>query len=215
MISVLVADDQELLRDGFRALLETDAEITVVAEAGDGRQAVEQARRSRPDVVLMDIRMPVLDGVAATREIVDAGLSRVLVLTTFDEDELVAGALRAGASGFLLKSTAGRKLVDAVKAVVAGESLLAPEITRRLIERFVVAPSSAVRVPADLSDREVEVLRAIARGLSNSEIATELFLSVATVKSHINTLFAKLGVRDRANAVVFAYESGLVLPGDR
>lgn len=215
MISVVVAEDQTLLREGFRSLLESDSSIEVVGEASDGREAVREVLRARPDVVLMDIQMPVLDGISATREIVDAGVpSRVLILTTFDDEELVASALRAGASGFLLKSTAGRSLASAIKQVAAGDSLLAPELTRRLIERFLVAASRSPHALDSLTDRERDVLRCIGRGRSNAEIAAELYVGVATVKSHINTLFAKLGIRDRANAVVVAYESGLVRIGD-
>jgi DNA-binding NarL/FixJ family response regulator len=215
MTSVVVAEDQALLREGFRALLESDPSIQVVGEAGDGRDAVREVLRARPDVVLMDIQMPVLDGISATRAIVEAGApSRVLILTTFDDEELVASALRAGASGFLLKSTAGRSVVSAIKQVAAGDSLLAPELTRRLIERFLVAAATSSHTLEWLTDRERDVLRCIGRGRSNAEIAAELYVGVATVKSHINTLFAKLGIRDRANAVVVAYESGLVRIGD-
>lgn len=215
MISVCVADDQALLREAFRALLEADPGITVVAEAADGHEAVREVLRCRPDLVLMDIRMPGLDGIAATEQITRAGAAtKVLVLTTFDDDELVASALQAGASGFLLKSTAGRRLVQAVKEVAAGESLLAPEVTRRLVERFLVHAGTPARSLAALTPREREVLRGIGRGLSNAEIAAELVVSVATVKSHINGLFATLGIRDRANAVVVAYESGLVRVGE-
>jgi DNA-binding NarL/FixJ family response regulator len=213
--TVLIADDEAMLRDGFRALLDSDPAIEVVAEAGDGDTAVAAAIRLRPDLVLMDVRMPILDGIAATRRIVDAvPETKVLILTTFDNDELVADALRAGASGFLLKSAAGRTLVNAVKEVVAGESLLAPEVTRRLIERFLSTTSTPDAV-ALLTERERDVLRGIGRGLTNAEIAAQLFVGVATVKSHINALFAKLGIRDRANAVVIAYEAGLVRVGER
>jgi DNA-binding NarL/FixJ family response regulator len=215
MTTVLIADDEAMLRDGFRALLETDTTIDVVGEASDGDAAVVEASRLLPDLVLMDVRMPKLDGIAATRRIVHAvPTTKVLILTTFDDDELVADALRAGASGFLLKSAAGRTLVNAVKEVVAGESLLAPEVTRRLIERFLSSQRSPEAL-ALLTERERDVLRGIGRGLTNAEIAGELFIGVATVKSHVNALFAKLGVRDRANAVVIAYESGLVRVGER
>lgn len=215
MTSVVVAEDQAMLRAGFRALIDADPSIEVVGEAGDGREAVREALRARPDVVVMDIQMPVLDGISATREIVKAGVpARVLILTTFDDEALVASALRAGASGFLLKSTAGRTLTEAIRQVAAGESLLAPELTRRLIERFLVAADGPARAVESLTEREREVLRGIGRGRSNAEIAADLFVGVATVKTHINSLFAKLDLRDRANAVVVAYESGLVRIGD-
>lgn len=215
MVSVVVADDQALLREGFRLLLDADPAIEVVGEAADGREAVAAVGRAAPDVVLMDIRMPVIDGIEATRQVVASGsASRVLILTTFDDEELVADALRAGASGFLLKDTAGHALVEAVKRVAAGDALLAPVLTRRLIERFLLSAVSPVPAIDALTPREREVLRAIGRGRSNDEIATELYIGVATVKTHINTLFAKLGVRDRANAVVVAYESGLVQVGE-
>ena len=216
MISVVIADDQALLREGFRALLDADPGISVVGEASDGAEAVDEARRTRADLVLMDVRMPVLDGITATRRIVESGLPcKVLILTTFDEDELVASALQAGASGFLLKSTAGRTLVHAVKEVIAGESLLAPEVTRRLIERFLATSAGGAGATAQLTERERQVLRGIGRGLTNAEIAQELVVGIATVKTHINTMFAKLGIRDRANAVIIAYESGMVRLGDR
>ncbi len=215
VIDVLLAEDQALLRDGFRAIVDADPDMQVVGEAGDGAEAVSIARRQRPDVVVMDVRMPVMDGITATRHITDAQLPcRVLILTTFDEDELVAGALRAGAAGFLLKSAAGRNLVEAIKAIDRGEALLAPEITRRLFERLVLTTNDAAKERTDqLTTHEREVLAAIGRGMSNNEIADALFLGVSTVKSHVNTLFAKLGVRDRAQAVVVAYESGLVQVG--
>ena len=225
MVGVLLADDQALLREGFRLLLESDPELEVVGEASDGREAVVVARELRPDVTLMDLRMPVLDGIAATREIcADRPESRVLILTTFDDDDLVAAALQAGASGFLLKSAAGRQLIDAVKAVHRGEALLAPELIRRLVEKLLVtsvgagtsttptADDASERI-ASVSAREAEVLRLIGRGRSNAEIAAELFVSVATVKSHVNSLFSKIHVRDRAQAVIVAYECGLVTPG--
>ena len=218
MISVLIADDQELVRGGFRMILEAQEDIEVVGEAENGQQAVSRCLDLRPDVVLMDVRMPVLDGIAATRRIVGDQLrSRVLVLTTFDNDETVYDAMRAGASGFLLKSTPVEKLIDGVRIVAAGDALLAPTITRRLVEEFVRRPRPGGAVPPqleELTEREHEVLLSIARGLSNGEIAAQLVISEATVKSHVNRIFQKLDLRDRVQAVVLAYESGLVQPGD-
>ena len=218
MIKVLVADDQELVRGGFRLILDAQDDLEVVAEAGDGRAAIDQAARFRPDVVLMDVRMPELDGIAATRTVVAEGLAaHVLVLTTFDEDRIVYDALKAGASGFLLKTAPPARLVDAVRVVAAGETLLAPRITRRLIEEFVRQPppgDSADERLAELTDREREVLTLIARGRSNAEIASTLVVSGATVKTHVNRILAKLGVRDRVQAVVAAYETGLVRAGE-
>jgi DNA-binding NarL/FixJ family response regulator len=215
MIRVALADDQELVRTGFRMILESEGDIAVVAEAEDGAQAIEVVRRDRPDVLLMDVRMPVLDGIAATARIVAAGLpTRVLVLTTFDLDEVVFEALRAGAAGFLLKTGPADDLVRAVRVVAAGESLLSPSVTRRLVEEFARRPSGAPPAAvADLTPRELDVLRLVARGLSNAEIATELFVEASTVKSHVASILAKLGVRDRVQAVVAAYESGLVVAG--
>ena len=215
MIRVALADDQELVRTGFRMILESEGDITVVGEAEDGMQACEIVRRDRPDVVLMDVRMPVLDGIAATARIVAAGLpTRVLVLTTFDLDEVVFEALRAGAAGFLLKTGPADDLVRAVRVVAAGESLLSPSVTRRLVEEFARRPSGAPPAAvADLTPRELDVLRLVARGLSNAEIAAELFVEASTVKSHVASTLAKLGVRDRVQAVVAAYESGLVVAG--
>lgn len=213
---LLVVDDHALVRSGIVGLLEA-AELEVVGEAGDGLEAVELVRRLQPDVVLMDIRMPGLDGIEATRRIAGApGAPRVLVLTTFDLDEYVYRALQAGASGFLLKDAPPERLVEAVRTIARGESLLAPSLTRRLIERYLAAPPPGARAEAalDLTPREREVWALLARGLSNQEIGGELFLSEATVKAHITRLFAKLGVRDRVQAVVAAYESGLVRPGD-
>jgi DNA-binding NarL/FixJ family response regulator len=214
-IRVLLADDQELVRAGFRMILETQADLEVAGEAGDGVEAVTATRRLRPDVVLMDIRMPKLDGLEATSRIVAAGSgSRVVILTTFDLDEYVYQALTAGASGFLLKNAPPEQLITAVRVAAAGDALLGPSITRRVIEQFVrLPPPGAARPVAGLTDREQEVLKLIARGLSNAEIAAELFVSDATVKSHVAHLLAKLGLRDRVQAVVFAYESGLVRPG--
>jgi DNA-binding NarL/FixJ family response regulator len=217
VISVLLADDQELVRGGFRLILDAQDGIEVVAEAGDGRAAIDQAARFHPDVVLMDVRMPELDGIAATRAVVSEGLAaHVLVLTTFDEDRVVYDALKAGASGFLLKTAPPARLVEAVRVVAAGETLLAPGITRRLIEEYVrrPAPGELDARLADLTDRELEVLKLVARGLSNGEIAAALVVSGATVKTHVNRILGKLGVRDRVQAVVAAYETGLVRAGD-
>ena len=217
MTSVLLADDQELVRTGFRLILEL-AGLTVVGEAADGAAAVELARRHRPDVVLMDVRMPRMDGIEATRRIQLAGLpTRVLVLTTFDLDEHVYDALRAGASGFLLKDVERERLVDAVHTVAAGESLFAPSVVERLVAHYVANPPANAAAPPpellELSDREQEVLELVGRGRSNAEIAAELFISQATVKTHVRHLLAKLGLRDRVQAVVFAYESGLIRRG--
>jgi DNA-binding NarL/FixJ family response regulator len=215
--TVLLADDQELVRTGFRLILEL-AGLTVCGEAGDGAEAVELARRHRPDVVLMDVRMPRMDGIEATRRIGLAGLpTRVLVLTTFDLDEHVLDALRAGASGFLLKDVERERLVDAVRTVAAGESLFAPSVIERLVAHYVEHPPAAAVWPppqlAELSERELEVLTLVGRGRSNGEIAAELFISLATVKTHIRHVLGKLGLRDRVQAVVLAYESGLIRRG--
>jgi DNA-binding NarL/FixJ family response regulator len=213
-IKVLIADDQALVRTGFRKILESEPDLEVVAEAGDGGEAVEAALLLRPDVVLMDIRMRRLDGLEATRRL--AGKTRVLVLTTFDLNEYVYEALRAGASGFLLKDAPADQLVTAIRVVAAGEALLAPSITRRLIEEFARRPPSNAR-PAELealSPRELDVLRLVARGLSNAEIASELYVGDATVKTHVSRILQKLDLRDRVQAVVLAYESGLLQPGE-
>ena len=219
MIRILIADDQALVSAGFRAILEAHTDMEVVAEAGDGAQAVELARRHTPDVALMDVRMPGMDGIEATRRIVRAGLAtRVLILTTFDLDEYVYAALQAGAAGFLLKDVPRDQLVVGVRTVAADEALLAPAVTRRLIERFVRLPPPGSERPAALaavSDRELEVLRLLARGLSNAEIARELIVSPTTVKTHVASILRKLDLRDRVQAVVLAYESGLVQPGQR
>jgi DNA-binding NarL/FixJ family response regulator len=215
MIRVLLADDQALVRSGFRMILDTQPDLEVVGEAADGKQADDHARQLRPDVVLMDIRMPIMDGLEATRRVglLDAP-PRVLVLTTFDTDEYVYAALEAGASGFLLKDVRAEQLVEGVRTVAAGDTLLAPAITRRLIERFVrTGAAAAAEILAELTERELDVLRLVARGRSNAEIAADLVVSEATVKTHIGRIFAKLGVRDRAQAVIAAYEAGLVQPG--
>jgi DNA-binding NarL/FixJ family response regulator len=215
---VLIADDQALVRAGFRMILESQHDIDIVGEAEDGAQAVTLARELSPDVVLMDIRMPGLDGLEATRRLLLDGPNgtHVLVLTTFDADEYVYAALKAGAAGFLLKSAPPAHLIEAVHLVASGEALLAPSITRRLIEDYVRRPPPGARSPKeleDLTDRELEVLKLIARGLSNAEIAATLFVSEATIKTHVNRVLSKLDLRDRVQAVVLAYETGLVQPG--
>ena len=212
-ISVVVADDQELVRTGFRVILNSEPDIEVVSEAADGREAIETAKQLGPDVVLMDIRMPVLDGLAATRRIVTGPDSRprVLILTTFDLDEYVYEALRSGASGFMLKDNPADQLITAIRVVAAGEALLAPQITRRLISEFARRPSTARPEQLQiLTDRETEVLKLVAHGLSNSEIASELHVAESTVRTHVGHLLTKLGLRDRVQAVVLAYESGLI-----
>jgi len=214
---VLLVDDQPLLRTGFRMILEAEPDLAVVGEAGDGVEALDLTRRLRPDVVLMDVRMPRMDGVEATRRLIAEGLpARVLVLTTFDLDEYVLGALRAGASGFLSKDVHPDDLVAAVRTVAAGEAVLAPRILRRMLDRFADRlPDPAATPQADLSaltDREREVLVLMARGKSNSEIAAELFVSETTVKTHVGHVLAKLALRDRVQAVVLAYEIGLIRP---
>ena len=216
MIRVLVADDQALIRDSFRLLLDLEHDIEVVGEASNGQEAVAQVRRLQPDVVLMDIRMPVLDGLGATLALTRAGSrARVLILTTYDADEYLYDAMRAGACGFLLKDVRRGQLADAVRTVAAGDSLLHPALTRRLVERFVQGPPPGGRpVLLDgLTEREVDVLRLVGRGLSNAEIAAELFVGEATVKTHLGHVLTKLGLRDRVQAVVTAYESGLIRPG--
>jgi DNA-binding NarL/FixJ family response regulator len=217
VISVLIVDDQDLVREGLRMLLEAEPDLAVAGEAGDGGQALAQARLLDPDVILMDVRMPGLNGIEATTRLVQAGSrARVLMLTTFNLDEYVYHALKAGASGFLLKDASREQLVGAVRAVAAGETLLAPAITRRLIEDFCnsPAPGRPDAGPAGgLSERELGVVRLVAQGLSNAEIAARLYLSEATVKSHIARILAKLGLRDRVQVAVYAYEHGIVRPG--
>jgi len=217
-IRILLVDDQPLLRTGFRMVLGAEPDLDVVGEAGDGIEAVDLARRLLPDVVLMDIRMPRMDGVAATKAIVEARLPvRVLILTTFDLDEYVVGALRAGASGFLAKDVPADDLVTAIRTVAAGEAVVAPRILKRLLDRFVdrLPDPEATPAPAfdQLTEREREVLILVARGLSNAEIAKELSVSETTVKTHVGHVLTKLGLRDRVQAVVMAYEAGLVRPG--
>jgi DNA-binding NarL/FixJ family response regulator len=215
--SVLLVDDQELVRTGLRTVLDSQDGIEVVGEAANGREAIDCARELRPDVVVMDVRMPVLDGIAATRELTrdGDGRPRVLVLTTFDLDEYVYEAIKAGASGFLLKDATPARLLTAIRAVDEGDALLAPAVTRRLVERFASAPAGPdLDGPlGELTDRELEVLELVARGLSNAEIGERLVVSMPTVKTHVGRVLMKLGLRDRVQAVVFAYESGVVRPG--
>jgi len=217
VIRVLLADDQTMVRAGFRLILSSEPAVSVVGEASDGVEAVAAARRLRPDVTLMDVRMPRMDGIAATRRLLadEPAVTRVVVLTTFDVDSHVYDALRAGASGFLLKNAPPEELVQAIRVVAAGGALLDPAVTRRVIEEFARSPAPGP-VPArvaELTDRELEVLHLVAQGLSNAEIAASLVVSEATVKTHVARMLAKLGLRDRVQAVVFAYERGLVRPG--
>lgn len=216
-VRLLIADDQELIRTGFRLFLQTQPGLEVAGEAADGHEAVEMAAELRPDVVLMDVRMPRMDGVEATARLTAAGSPpRVLILTTYDLDEYVFGALRAGASGFLLKDASRDRLLEAIRVVHAGEALLSPSITRRLIEDYATRtgpPRPPAGLPAGLTPREREILLLVARGMSNPEIAAHLVVTEATVKSHVGSVFAKLHLRDRAQAVVFAYENGFVQPG--
>ena len=214
-IRVGVVDDQELVRTGFAMILSSEPDLDVVFEAADGREAIDAARRHRADVVLMDIRMPNVDGIQATRSIVGEHAGTVIILTTFDLDDYVYAAIRAGASGFLLKDTPPDDLVHAVRVVAGGDALLAPSVTRQLIEEFAAGSSDLAEIPglADLTERETEVLELIARGLSNAEIAGRLYLGETTVKTHVSRILLKLDLRDRVQAVVAAYESGLVRPG--
>jgi DNA-binding NarL/FixJ family response regulator len=220
MIRVLIADDQSLVRAGFRMILEAEDDVEVVGEASDGAEALDAAAEHSPDVILMDVRMPNVDGLEATRRLLEGRSEgpRVLILTTFDLDEYVWEALHAGASGFLLKDTPPEQLVDAIRVVAAGDALLAPAITRRVIEEFVSRPPASARRPApgldELTARELEMLRYVARGLSNAEIAAAAFVSETTVKTHVAHILMKLRLRDRVQAVVYAYEHGIVAPGD-
>jgi DNA-binding NarL/FixJ family response regulator len=216
-ITVLLVDDQELMRMGLNMVLDAQDDITVVGEASDGAAAVAAVRTLEPDVVLMDVRMPVVDGVSATAQILESGVaSRVLVMTTFDLDEHAMGALRAGASGFLLKDTPSEDLVSAIRSVAAGDAVVSPKVTRRLLAKFLDDGPGPLRDPEVLdvlTEREREVLQLVATGLSNTEIAGQLFLSESTIKSHVGRILTKLNVRDRVQAVVLAYETGLVRPG--
>jgi DNA-binding NarL/FixJ family response regulator len=219
MVKVLIADDQALVRTGFRMILDAENDVEVTGEAADGLEAIAAAQSERPDVILMDVRMPNMNGIEATRRLVDkddVDPIRVLILTTFDLDEYVYDALRAGASGFLLKDAPPEDLVQAVRVVARGEGLIAPSITKRLIEEIAQRPPQHTASPEalrSLTQRELEVLQLVARGLSNQEIAKELFVSETTVKTHVGRVLMKLGVRDRVQAVVLAYESGIVRPG--
>jgi DNA-binding NarL/FixJ family response regulator len=219
VISVLIADDQDLVREGLRMLLEAEPDLAVAGEAGDGNEALAQARLLEPDVILMDVRMPQMNGIEATVRLVQGRCqARILMLTTFNLDEYVYHALKAGASGFLLKDASREQLTGAVRAVAAGETLLAPAITRRLIEDFCNGPApgaTAATAAGRLSERELGVVRLVAQGLSNNEIAARLYLSEATIKSHIARILAKLGLRDRVQIAVHAYEHGIVRPGHR
>ena len=211
MIRVAIADDQAMVRAGFRMIVQSQADMQVAGEAADGQEAIDLVRRERPDVVLMDIRMPHVDGIGATREV--AGITRVVILTTFELDEYVFDALAAGASAFLLKAAPPEDLIRAIRVVAEGDSLLAPSVTRRLIEEFAKRPEPATRKPkelASLTEREQEVLREVARGLTNAEIATRLHVSETTIKTHVAHLLDKLELRDRVQAVILAYEAGLV-----
>jgi DNA-binding NarL/FixJ family response regulator len=214
MIRVLLADDQPLVRTGFRMILDTEPDIEVIGEASDGADAVRQYRKLKPDVVVMDIRMPVQDGIAATAEITAGGPGRVLVLTTFHLDEYVVAALRAGASGFLLKDVDAAKLAEAIRVIAAGHAIVDPAVTRRLLDQFAYTRPAAAAPDSNktlkgLTEREVEVLTLVARGLSNAEVAAELIVTETTVKTHVHHLLTKLGARDRVQLVIFAYDAGL------
>ena len=218
MIRVLLADDQALVRAGFRMIIDAQPDMTVVAEAADGNDALDQTRHERPDVILMDIRMPGIDGIDATRRLIASGcVARILMLTTFDLDEYLYEAIRAGASGFLLKTAPPRQLIAAIRDAMTGDTLVAPTITRRLVEEFVARPRPDTAAPSALSrltPREFEVLKLIAKGLSNTELARALFVSETTAKTHVARILNKLSLRDRVQAVVMAYEAGVVRPGD-
>jgi DNA-binding NarL/FixJ family response regulator len=218
-VRVLIVDDDDLMRAGLKAVLSSDDSIDVIGEAGDGRSAILQARAGRPDVVLMDVRMPDLDGISATRELLAASPEvKVAILTTFERDEYIFGALSAGASGFLLKRTKPEELIAAIHTLAAGDSLLSPSVTRTVIERMAgqpVTPSESSKRLDELTPREREVLELIGRGLSNGEIAAAFFIEESTVKTHVKRILMKLGLRDRVQAVIFAYESGLVNPGSK
>jgi DNA-binding NarL/FixJ family response regulator len=218
-VRVLLVDDDDLMRAGLKAVMSSDETIEVVGEAGNGRAAIEQARLRRPDVVLMDVRMPDLDGISATRELLAvAPRAKVAILTTFEHDDYIFGALNAGASGFILKRTKPEELISAIHAIAAGDSLLSPSVTRRVIERMAGQISSqplAAEHLAELTAREREVLELVARGLSNAEIAAALFIEESTVKTHVKRILMKLRLRDRVQAVIFAYESGLIRPGPK
>jgi DNA-binding NarL/FixJ family response regulator len=218
-VRVLIADDDDLMRAGLKAVLSSDDSIDVIGEAGDGRSAIQQARAGRPDVVLMDVRMPDLDGISATRELLAVSPEiKVAILTTFERDEYIFGALSAGASGFLLKRTKPEELIVAIHTLAAGDSLLSPSVTRTVIERMAgqpVTPSESSKRLDELTPREREVLELIGRGLSNGEIAAAFFIEESTVKTHVKRILMKLGLRDRVQAVIFAYESGLVSPGPK
>jgi DNA-binding NarL/FixJ family response regulator len=215
MITVLIVDDQAMVRGGLRLILEAEDDINVIGEAENGEEGVRLARREKPDVVLMDVRMPVMDGLEATRQITEqAEKTRVIVLTTFDLDEYVYGALRNGASGFLLKDADGDQLVEAIRVIASGDALIAPSVTRRLISEFADRPELAeIKGIDELTEREVEVLGLVAKGLANAEIGEALFVSESTVKTHVSHILTKLQLRDRVQAVVAAYESGLATPG--
>ncbi|HEY5222761.1 MAG TPA: response regulator transcription factor [Microbacteriaceae bacterium] len=214
MIRVLIADDQALVRGGLRSILSADGGIDVVAEAANGAEAIDLTRRHAPDVVLMDLRMPVVDGIEATRVITGSSAARVIVVTTFDTDEYIYSALRAGATGFILKDDPAESLADAIRTAHSGMALLTPVVTRRIIDEFVRRSPADDKAAAfqSLTSRELDVLKAVARGMSNAEVASALFLGEATVKTHVTSILAKLSVRDRVQAVVFAYEHGLVKP---